>query len=156
MFPVFWTSILILILTVSGDAQLIIERPDTMMVKVRRPSNHNLSSILPSLLQQDTTADVFLLLDDKIELKAHACFLSASPVLKELILSIDVRVDRRPSISMPGFTRECVECFLQFLYKGVVGRNCTLFFHSITSHVCAVFEKTSVQQEFLKLCAALR
>lgn len=111
-----------------------------MQVKVTRVVDENLSAVLPSLLESELhTANVVLLLDNQTVLKAHKCFLSASPVLKEVLMSLEARLDKLPHISMPGFSKDSVVSFLHFLYKGFV-----------------VLENTSIQQEFLRLCRTLK
>jgi len=109
-------------------------------VKVTRVVDENLSVVLPTLLESELhTANVVLLLDNQTVLKAHKCFLSASPVLKEVLMSLEARLDKLPHISMPGFSKESVVSFLHFLYKGFV-----------------VLENVSIQQEFLRLCRTLK
>jgi len=99
---------------------------DIMQVKVTRVVDENLSVVLPSLLESELhTANVVLLLDNQTVLKAHKCFLSASPVLKEVLMSLEARLDKLPHISMPGFSKDCVVSFLHFLYKGFVGKTST-------------------------------
>jgi len=111
-----------------------------MHVKVTRVVDEDLSVVLPSLLESELhTANVVLLLDNQTRLKAHKCFLSASPVLKEVLMSLEARLDKLPHISMPDFSKDCVVSFLHFLYKGFV-----------------VLENTDIQQEFLKLCRILK
>jgi len=123
---------------VQGDDTL--DLTDMMHVKVTRLVDENLSVVLPSLLESELhTANVVLLLDDQTRLKAHKCFLSASPVLKEVLMSLEARLDKLPHISMPDFSKDCVVSFLHFLYKGFV-----------------VLENTDIQQEFLKLCRTLK
>lgn len=113
---------------------------DIMQVKVTRVVDENLSVVLPSLLESELhTANVVLLLDNQTVLKAHKCFLSASPVLKEVLMSLEARLDKLPHISMPGFSKDCVVSFLHFLYKGFV-----------------VLENFNIQQEFLGLCRSLK
>ena len=122
----------------SGDVTL--DLTDMMQVKVTRVVDENLSAVLPSLLESELhTANVVLLLDNQTVLKAHKCFLSASPVLKEVLMSLEARLDKLPHISMPGFSKDSVVSFLHFLYKGFV-----------------VLENTSIQQEFLRLCRTLK
>ena len=105
----------------SGDVTL--DLTDMMQVKVTRVVDENLSAVLPSLLESELhTANVVLLLDNQTVLKAHKCFLSASPVLKEVLMSLEARLDKLPHISMPGFSKESVVSFLHFLYKGFVGK----------------------------------
>jgi len=109
-------------------------------VKVTRVVDENLSAVLPGLLETELhTANVVLLLDDQTILKAHKCFLSASPVLKEVLMSLEARLDKLPHISMPEFSKASVVSFLHFLYKGFV-----------------VLENTANQQEFLRLCSTLK
>lgn len=111
-----------------------------MQVKVTRVMGENLCVVLPSLLESELhTANVVLVLDNHTELKAHKCFLSASPVLKDVLMSLEARLDKLPHISMPGFSKECVVSFLHFLYKGFV-----------------VLENIIIQQEFLGLCRTLK
>ena len=96
-----------------------------MHVKVTRVVDEDLSVVLPSLLESELhTANVVLLLDNQTRLKAHKCFLSASPVLKEVLMSLEARLDKLPHISMPDFSKDCVVSFLHFLYKGFVGKRC--------------------------------
>jgi len=109
-------------------------------VKVTRIVDENLSVVLPGLLESDLhTANVVLLLDNQTSLKAHKCFLSSSPVLKEVLMSLEARLDKMPHISMPDFSKESVVSFLHFLYKGFV-----------------VLDNNSIQQEFLRLCSSLK
>eukprot|EP00092_Neocalanus_flemingeri_P001094 GFUD01001165.1.p1 GENE.GFUD01001165.1~~GFUD01001165.1.p1 ORF type:complete len:928 (+),score=299.75 GFUD01001165.1:196-2979(+) len=123
---------------VPGDDTL--DHMDTMHVKVTRVEDENLSVVLPGLLESELhTANVVLLLDNKTSLKAHKCFLSASPVLKEVLMSLEARLDKLPHISMPEFSKESVVSFLHFLYKGFV-----------------VLENNNNQQEFLRLCTTLK
>jgi len=111
-----------------------------MHVKVTRMVDENLSVVLPNLLESELhTANVVLMLDNQTKLKAHKCFLSASPVLKEVLMSLEARLDKLPHISMPDYSRDCVVSFLHFLYKGFV-----------------VLENTNIQQEFLRLCRTLK
>merc|ERR1711892_1355221 len=123
-----------------GDVTLDMDTQDIMQVKVIRVVDENLSVVLPSLLESELhTANVVLLLDNQTVLKAHKCFLSASPVLKEVLMSLEARLDKLPHISMPGFSKDCVVSFLHFLYKGFV-----------------VLENFNIQQEFLGLCRSLK
>jgi len=109
-------------------------------VKVTRIVDENLSVVLPGLLESDLhTANVVLLLDNQTSLKAHKCFLSSSPVLKEVLMSLEARLDKMPHISMPDFSKESVVSFLHFLYKGFV-----------------VLDNNIIQQEFLRLCSSLK
>jgi len=109
-------------------------------VKVTRVVDENLSVVLPGLLESELhTANVVLLLDNQTILKAHKCFLSASPVLKEVLMSLEARLDKTPHISMPEFSKESVVSFLHFLYKGFV-----------------VLDNSSIRQEFLRLCSSLK
>jgi len=123
-----------------GPGDDTLDQTNMMQVKVTRILEENLSYVLPNLLDSDLrTANVVLLLDNQIELKAHKCFLSASPVLKEVLMCLEARLDKLPHISLPEFSKESVVSFLHFLYKGFV-----------------VLENSSGQQEFLKLCSTLK
>ena len=85
---------------------------------------NNMPTGLVSMLdtELDSSADVVLLLADNSVVKAHKCFLSASPVLKEVLMSLDCRLDKVVHISMADFDKMTVLSFIQFLYKGFVGR----------------------------------
>jgi len=94
-----------------------------MLVNLTRVDKENnmpmgLVSMLDSEL--DSSADVVLLLADKSVVKAHKCFLSVSPVLKEVLMSLDCRLDKMVHISMPDFNKRTVLSFIQFLYNGFV------------------------------------
>jgi len=80
---------------------------------------------------------VILLLDHDVRLTSHTCFLSFSPVLKSILMNVEVRLDK-PCISLPGFSQESVQHLLQFLHRGYV-----------------VISKKR-QKEFLLLCTSLR
>ena len=60
------------------------------------------------------TAEVVLLCSDQTVLKAHKCILSSSPVLKEVLLCVDSRLDKVAHISMESFEKEYVQSFLHF------------------------------------------
>jgi len=110
------------------------------LYKVKRSEDENLSVVLPSLLESELdTANVVLLLDNQTPVKAHKCFLSASPVLKQILTSLDARLDKTVHISVPGYSRECVVSLLHFLYKGFV-----------------VLKSAPLQQEFLGFCRTLK
>jgi len=110
-----------------------------MQVKLTRVVEENMSAVLPRLLESELHADVVLLLEDQTVFKAHKCFLSSSPVLKEVLMSLEFRLDRLPHISLPGFSKDSVAFLLHFLYKGFV-----------------VLKNSTDKKEFLQLCSTLK
>ena len=127
------------------------------LYKVKRSEDENLSVVLPSLLESELdTANVVLLLDNQTPVKAHKCFLSASPVLKQILTSLDARLDKTVHISVPGYSRECVVSLLHFLYKGFVGMSQRFFTVSISILLFSVLKSAPLQQEFLGFCRTLK
>merc|ERR1712126_88982 len=83
--------------------------------------------------------NVILILDNNIQLKTHMCFLTSSPVLKQILINIEVRLEKVSWISLPGYSEKSVRQLLHFLHKGFV-----------------VFENTQSQDDFLNLCTSLK
>ena len=92
------------------------------LTRVDRENNMPMGLVSMLDTELDSSADVVLLLADNSVVKAHKCFLSASPVLKEVLMSLDCRLDKVVHISMADFDKMTVLSFIQFLYKGFVGR----------------------------------
>ena len=92
------------------------------LTRVDRENNMPMGLVSMLDTDLDSSADVVLLLADNSVVKAHKCFLSASPVLKEVLMSLDCRLDKVVHISMADFDKMTVLSFIQFLYKGFVGR----------------------------------
>lgn len=110
-----------------------------MVVNLKRSASSALHLILPSPLEleEETSGNVLLQLDNNVRFTSHICFLSFSPVLKSILMNLEVRLDR-PCISLAGFSENSVKHLLEFLHKG---------------HV--VIDKKS-RREFLLLCTSLR
>jgi len=108
-------------------------------VRARPDEEAGLINILPHLKEDVTTADAKFILRDKSLVPVHKCFLSASPVLKDILTSLDSRLDKVPHISMAEFDSEVVNCLVQFLYKGFV-----------------VLQQKTIAKEFFSLCKILR
>ena len=69
-----------------------------------------------------STSDVSIVLQDQSVLGAHRCFLSfASPVLREVMMSVDLRQEEEVFILLEGFKKDTVVSFLQFIYNGLLG-----------------------------------
>ena len=93
-----------------------------MVVNLKRSVNSALHIVLPSQLEfeKESCGNVLLLLDNNIRFTSHTCFLSFSPVLKSILMNVEVRLDK-PCISLPGFSEKSVQHLLQFLHRGYVG-----------------------------------
>ena len=85
-----------------------------------------LKQAVPSYLRNKeelcSTSDVSIVLPDQTILGAHRCFLSfASPVLREVMMSADLRLEEEVFIIFEGFKKETVVSFLHFIYNGFAG-----------------------------------
>ena len=98
-----------------------------MAVTLKRSGESSLHLVLPSQLEfeEEGNGNVTLLLDNNVRLTSHACFLSFSPVLKSILMNVEVRLDK-PCISLPGFSQNSVQHLLQFLHHGSVGKTLIL------------------------------
>ena len=83
----------------------------------------DLLSYMRNKEEMSCTADVAIVLPGQgAVLQAHRCILShASPVLKEILMSMDLRLDKMVYIILEGVEKETVISFLQFVYNGSIG-----------------------------------
>lgn len=65
--------------------------------------------------------NVVLVLDNNVRKSSHIFYLSASPILKEILLNIEVRLEKSVVIFLPGFSEKSVVDLLKFLHHGSVG-----------------------------------
>ena len=97
-----------------------------MEVNLKRGDDNSLPLVLPSLLESNSEihgGNVILILDNNIQLSTHICFLTSSPVLKHILMNIEVRLEKVSCISLPGYKEKSVRQLLHFLHKGFVGKN---------------------------------
>ena len=99
-----------------------------MSVTLKRSGDSSLHLVLPTRLEfeEESSGNVILLLDNNVRLTSHTCFLSFSPVLKSILMNVEVRLDK-PCISLPGFSEKSVQHLLQFLHRGYVGNKNAIF-----------------------------
>lgn len=111
----------LLMIFFSGDSSILTSDTE-MVVNLKRSATSALHIVLPSQFEseQESCGNVLLLLDNNVRLTSHTCFLSLSPVLKSILMNLEVRLDK-PCISLPGFSESSVKHLLQFLHRGFVG-----------------------------------
>ena len=116
-----------------------------MAVNLKRSGESSLHLVLPSQLEieEESTGNVILLLDNSVRLTSHTCFLSFSPVLKSILINIEVRLDK-PCISLPGFSQNSVQHLLQFLHKGYVGNKNYISIKGSFTEFEEIFERVEI------------
>ena len=104
-----------------------------MVVTLKKSVESSLHLVLPSQfeLEEERSGNVILLLDNNVRFTSHTCFLSFSPVLKSILMNVEVRLDQ-PCISLPGFSESSVQHLLQFLHRGYVGKNLILLIDKVS------------------------
>ena len=91
---------------------------------VKRSDDLSLPLVLNNFFESNTdSGNVQLLLDNNVRLTSHVCFLSSSPVLKNIFQNIEVRLEKTIPVSLPGWSQESVEKLVQFLHHGFVGKS---------------------------------
>ena len=99
---------------------------ENIQKNLKRADDYSLPQVLPSLLESNSEVhggNVILILDNNIQLTTHICFLTSSPVLKQILMNIEVRLEKVSCISLPGYSEKSVRQLLHFLHKGFVGKN---------------------------------
>jgi len=116
-----------------------------MHFKLTRAVGESLSLVLADLFHSNMdTADVALVCSDQTVLKAHKCILSISPVLRDVLMCVDCRLDKVAYISMASFDKEDVQSFLHFLYKGFIDMN------SSNKNILKIFRALNVNPPVLR------
>ena len=108
------------------------------IVTLRQEKGGDLPSILPTLIESQSdedastfaTGNVVILLEDGSNFRSHPLYLSHSPVLKKILLNIEIRLSP-VYISLPGFSSRSVINLLSFLHKGNVGKKIICLINSI-------------------------